>query len=458
MVKLIFLYLKNKYEIEMNDKNILISNMLEQYENISNQKFIFLFKGINLKTKPKLLLKDLRTEKAKIFVFNLEKLKQNKEKSNIIVCPICYEDAIININSLEISLSNCPNNHNIINFPIKEFMELQLLEEKIIIKCNICGNYKKYYKKFYICSCNKYICPLCINFHQNNNLKNHNIINYNERFYKCKFHNKEYILYCKTCKINLCEICEEKHSNHNIFFYKKLKSDENRIKEIRKDIKNFNNNIKENFNQIKEILNKFVNNIINNITAYIDTFNKLYNLIENLYNYQNIKTISDLNIKKIIKDIHNYIESIKKLINFKEERICIYKIPEYLRKQKSKEIKIFDEKFVKNNKEKCFLYCNHKKSELSIKYRLIDELDLLFIKLIEEKPIDDISNIFYNCETLFYLINFYDYEKNKSYIKNIFFNCKSLILNPELIKFENENKILFEFILIGDHVGKTSLL
>jgi len=50
MVKLIFLYLKNKYEIEMNDKNILISQMLEQYENINNQKFIFLFKGIDLKT------------------------------------------------------------------------------------------------------------------------------------------------------------------------------------------------------------------------------------------------------------------------------------------------------------------------------------------------------------------------------------------------------------------------
>ena len=66
--------------------------------------------------------------------------------------------------------------------------------------------------------------------------------------------------------------------------------------------------------------------------------------------------------------------------------------------------------------------------------------------------------MFYNCETLFYLINFYDYEKSKAYIKNIFFNCKSLILNSELIKFENENKILFEFILIGDHVGKTSLL
>lgn len=44
MVKLIFLYLKNKYEIEMNDKNILISNMLDQYEDISNQKFIFYLK------------------------------------------------------------------------------------------------------------------------------------------------------------------------------------------------------------------------------------------------------------------------------------------------------------------------------------------------------------------------------------------------------------------------------
>jgi len=327
MVKLTFLYLRNRYELEINNKNILISDILEQYENINNQKFMFLYNGIDLKTKSKVKYEDLKNDKSKIFAFNLENLTLNKEKENKIVCPICYKDAIININSLEISLSNCPNNHNIINFPLKEFMELQLLKERVTIKCDICGNYKKEYKKFYICSCNKYICPLCINLHQNNDLKNHNLINYNERFYTCNYHNKNYILYCKTCQINLCEICEKNHFNHNILFYKQLISDENKINEIKNDIKNLNDKVKENLNQIKEILNKFVDNIINNITAYIDAINKLYNLFENLYNYQNIKTILDLNMKKITKDINNYFEKIKKLINFKEERICIYKIP-----------------------------------------------------------------------------------------------------------------------------------
>ena len=405
MVKLIFLYLKNKYEFEINNKNILISDILNKYESINNQEFLFLYKGINLKTNSKLRLKDLKNDKVKIFAFNLENLKQNKEIDNIILCPICLGDSTININSLEISLSNCPNNHNIINFPLKEFMELQLLEEKIIIKCDICGNYKKHYKEFYICSCNKNICPLCIKLHQNNDLKIHNIINYNDRFYKCKIHNKKFILYCKTCKINICEICEENHFNHKILFYKQLISDENKINEIRNDIKDFSVKIKENFNQIKEILNRFVNNIVDNITSYIDTYNKLYNLI-NLNNYQNVKTISDLNIKKINKDINNYIEAIKKLINFKEERICIYKIPENLRKQKSKQIKIFGEKFVKNNKEKCFLYINHKKTELSTYNRLNDESDLLYIKLIEEKPIDDIIIIF-DLVICFIIVNHY---------------------------------------------------
>jgi len=40
----------------------------------------------------------------------------------------------------------------------------------------------------------------------------------------------------------------------------------------------------------------------------------------------------------------------------------------------------------------------------------------------------------------------------------MFHNCESLILNSELIKFEKEIKILLNFILIGDRVGKSSLL
>ena len=60
------------------------------------------------------------------------------------------------------------------------------------------------------------------------------MIKYNERFYKCKQHNKLFLSYCKTCNINWCEKCEINHTNneHSKISYKKIMPNINKIIEI----------------------------------------------------------------------------------------------------------------------------------------------------------------------------------------------------------------------------------
>jgi len=133
---------------------------------------------------------------------------------------------------------------------------------------------KNLYNNFYICSCGKYICNLCLERH---NIKNHNIIEYNRRYDTCNIHGKEYISYCIDWKLNLCEKCEREHKKHKIIIYKKII---NKIKkeEIKKDL---NENIKgiEEYKEEINILNEIYNNIMkdykNDLNAYINIINQI---------------------------------------------------------------------------------------------------------------------------------------------------------------------------------------
>ena len=49
--------------------------------------------------------------------------------------------------------------------------------------------------------------------------KNHKVINYEQKEYICEIHNKNYIKYCDTCKINICMLCFNQHNMHNIIDY-----------------------------------------------------------------------------------------------------------------------------------------------------------------------------------------------------------------------------------------------
>ena len=149
-----------------------------------------------------------------ISAFNKEK---NKNNNDYITCPICHNLSYLNINkdNYRISLDNCVNNYLSTDLSIDEFIENQNDDK---IKCDICNNNKYLYNNnFYICSCGKFICKLCLEKH---NIKNHNIIEYNKRYNICNNHEIEFISYCKDCKKNLCEKCEGEHKKHRIILYK----------------------------------------------------------------------------------------------------------------------------------------------------------------------------------------------------------------------------------------------
>ena len=341
MAEIEFIYLKNRYEIEIKDGNTLIYEILNKYERLTNQKFIFLYKGINLKSNKNLKVKDLNNIKANIFVLNVENLKKinHKEKEGKIICPICKEDANININSFEISQENCMNNHKFTNCPLKAFMDLQIVDKEDI-ECDICKNNREHYKLFYICSCKANLCPLCVDLHKKYDYKNHNTIYLEEIYYKCALHSKEYISYCKTCNINLCEKCENNHLDHNILLYKKIMPNEIKKNEIKNYIKNTSDKIKDYIEKIKMNSTQYINRFLKNLSSYIYLLNKLNDLIKNLKNYQNIKTITDLNIKKLDKDINTYVENINKLIDIKNEITIIYKKARFVEKGTNLYLKI----------------------------------------------------------------------------------------------------------------------
>ena len=103
-------------------------------------------------------------------------------------------------------------------------------------------------------------------------------------------------------------------------------------------------------------------------------------------------------------------------------------------------IKLFGEKFVENNKDKCFLLINNSISELSefinndnkkIKDKIIK------VSLIGEKDITNMSFMFYYCPRL---ISFSDNskwdEKNIKYLDYMFFHCPSLTNIPDISKWD----------------------
>ena len=78
-------------------------------------------------------------------------------------------------------------------------------------------------------------------------------------------------------------------------------------------------------------------------------------------------------------------------------------------------LKIFDDNFVKNNKNNCYLLINGKKIDLCSEININEEQkENLEIKLIETKIITDMSCMFYNCSSLQSLpdISIWDINKN----------------------------------------------
>ena len=246
-----------------------------------------------------------------ILVYNSDNKKSTNEgiiKSKEIICPKCKENCLISFEQDKIKLYDCKNGHSMDNISLKEFNNLQNINENEI-KCDNanCTNskYKSYNKQFYKClNCKINLCPLC---NQNHN-KTHEIIDYNNIHYICFEHKDFYISYCKYCKINLCMKCEIKHNaNHIIINYKNILPNDD---EIKKKLNGYRNKIEKLKQNIIELIN-----ILNEVYKRIEIFYKInYDILFN-YNFKqrNYEILKNVNsIKDFINssDIDNIINII----------------------------------------------------------------------------------------------------------------------------------------------------
>jgi len=284
--------------------------------------------------------------------------------SKDIICPKCGESCKIDLNNYKICLYDCKNKHKIDYISFDEYENTQDISKIICDNCKSISLGKSFNHSFYKClDCKINICPLCKSKHN----KEHSIINYEEKNFKCNIHKEHYYSFCLNCKENLCILCESSHNNHEIIYYGKIMPNKDDIKkkleELRQTIDAFENNIKEIIEELNKVTQKMelYYNIKNNIFKNLNNENRNYESLSNLINIsKDDYTIRDMN--EIINEVNinkkfNYIiEIYKKIIG----KIINYDI---------KEEKIFNEKFdeisklnknYKNNKNISLCNTNHK--------------------------------------------------------------------------------------------------
>ena len=442
MVKIQFIYMKNKYIIENDDNNFIF----QKYSSLINKdlkELLFLYKGKYLNIEKKLDI--VKFKNIIIFVFNKKKIN-NKEKIKDIICPDCetLNSFILNDNSF-IS-ETCINNHNY-NLTLNSFIDSQILDESNI-NCYICNNNKLFYNDLmYINTKGKYICPLCLNSDEKN------IINYKFKNYICIKHNKKNDSYCNDCKVNLCVICELNHKNHNVILFKKIKLNKKRIEEIKIE--------KLKLNKYKSALNELTNYIIKvfeYIKDEIDNYNKIYdyiiNSINNFSNYESINNILNFKTDKFLKEVDDFLNNnninlfknfINRYENKKNELSIIYNY------DGNRMIKLFGSEFINNNKGKCYLLINKKITELiekidyynyynnnerKIKIRLIEKKNYSgFLK--NKNGITNMSNMFGGCSSLLSLPDISKWNTNNvTNMSGLFSKCSSLISLSDISKWD----------------------
>ena len=155
----------------------------------------------------------------------------------------------------------------------------------------------------------------------------------------------------------------------------------------------------------------------------------------------------DFNNEVIMNHMFDGCNSLKSLPNIYKgryskikQKTIIYKTPD---KYYDKKIKLFGEEFVNNNKDNCSLFIEGKKqklcSEIIVDYEQCKYKELE-IRIIENKPIINMSYMFCNCNSLLSLpdLSYWD-VKNVTNMSFMFSGC-SLKSFPDLSKWKlNKN-------------------
>ena len=384
-----------------------------------------------------------KNKKIKVLVNIIEGDKEDKEQiiveSKVIICPKCKEPCRINFEDYKIKLFDCAKGHKTEDIKIPEFSDTQKINVSQIIceKCKFKNKGNCPDNEFYRCmTCKQNLCLLCQSKHD----RRHSTIQYDKKYYICENHNETLIKFCKQCNTNICFSCED-HDKHETVSLGDLKPNMEEKKKVLNEMKAVIDAIDKKIKEVIDILNRFSNalkvyyDINNKIINNYDVKSRNYQVLQNLKEislnnkiYQKLKNINeDKEIENITNKIINLYESLKygKEIakNKKTDEITII----YDASNKDK-IKIFNDRFVYNNRTKCNIKINDEKKDLCSNL----ELNKANQKTIEIKlqGINNITNafeMFCNCKYLISLPDISNWDtKNINNMNGMFYNCRSL--------------------------------
>ena len=235
-----------------------------------------------------------------------------------ILCPVCGDCCLININDYKITLNQCNNNHSSENILLDEyFQKAKFDDSKIICDNETCQNKKSeaFNREFFRClDCKKNLCPLCKTSHD----KKHKIINYDLKNYVCSKHNLKFIFYSETINKNLCDSCDYEGNDNNelikIFELFGEKKKINNLVDLRKAIDDYKKNINDFIELKKDVID---NSQKNNFLKTITNLEEYYKISEIILNNCDPKK----NNYQVVSNRIKIFESNKKIINDLEKII-----------------------------------------------------------------------------------------------------------------------------------------
>ena len=317
-IKVTFIYHNNSFQTSCS-KNDKVADLLEKFKpklkelnpkaDINDYGYFYQEEELNHELTIEENL-DLKPEDNSLKEINIIV----KRKVKIYKCPNCKcNDCVISLNNYEIAFYDCKYNinkkHELISIydNYKNYQKIDFHE----IRCHTNGckkNVENEQYDFYKCiTCSnrdkigKYFCSECTSKHKGN----HFLIKYDDKNYYCDNHYKPFEKFCFTCKKDLCQDCENEHSEHKIASYDEMTTNISDLKEslkkIQKSIENLEEvieNIKYNLEGTKRIYKRYYD-ISNDIINKFELFNK------NGKNYRILRTIRNLKFsnKQILEDL-----------------------------------------------------------------------------------------------------------------------------------------------------------
>ena len=303
---------ETKIQCQRTDKFKDISKRFTTKAQININKIYYIYDGnvINEELNFEQISKEEDKERNTINIVVGEKDNSSEIKNNNIIistdiiCPICKENTLININDYKMNMFDCKNGHKMNNICLIDFENTQKIDISKIV-CDICKINNKgniFNNEIYKClACEKNICPLCKINHDNN----HRVIKYELKDNICNTHYNFFTKYCNKCKKNLCMKCEKEHKEHEAIYLGDLLPNDSIIEELNE------------FKEKKDKFNSYIKDIMNKLKAIIKSIDIYYNIMNNIVNniienknFQQLQNINEfINYKSnILKDMEEIME------------------------------------------------------------------------------------------------------------------------------------------------------